>query len=104
MEIPLIIGFDNERAHPQNIYIDIFCTIEEENFQDNLDKTFDYRNLVEVVKQMKTEELYTIEGLAYKIIEKVKVIKKIQKVEVYVRKHPGDIGLKLDYSEVKVEG
>jgi len=104
IEIPLIIGFNKEREHPQKIYIDIFCTIEGQVFEDNLDETFDYTKLAEIIKEMKNEEIYTIEGLAHKILEKVKKIREFRNVEVYVRKHPENMGINLDYAEVKVEG
>lgn len=104
IEIPLIIGYDKEREQSQNIYIDIYCTIEEENIEDNLEKTFDYKKLADIVEQMKDKEIYTIEGLAVKILEEVKKIRKFQKVEVAVRKHPEDIGVKLDYAEARIEG
>ncbi len=104
IEIPLIIGYNKEREQSQNIYIDIYCTIEEETVEDNLEKTFDYKKLADVVEQMKGKEIYTIEGLAVKILEEVKKIRTFQKVEVTVRKHPEDIGVKLDYAEVRIEG
>ncbi len=104
IEIPLIIGFDKERKHPQRIYIDIFCTIEGQVLKDNLNETFDYTKLVEIVKEMKNEEIYTIEGLAHRILEKVKKMREFRSVEVYVRKHPEDMGINLDYAEAKVEG
>ena len=104
IEISLIIGFNKERNHTQKVYIDIFCTIEDEILEDNLEKTFDYKKLAEIVEKMPEKEIYTIEGLAVKILEEVKKMREFQKVEVRVRKHPEDIGIKLDYAEAQVEG
>jgi len=53
---------------------------------------------------MEREKIYTIEGLASKILKRVQRIKRFKKIEVCVRKHPKDIGIKLDYAEAKVEG
>jgi 7,8-dihydroneopterin aldolase/epimerase/oxygenase len=84
--------------------IDIYCDFKDAARSDDLKRTVDYEKVYAVVKQLVEEnKYYLIESLGYKIADGIlENFKRVQKVQVRVRKNNPPVRGVIDAVEIEV--